>query len=216
MYGEDPSRLIEVQTIDYFRTFLDDPFLFGRIAAQHALSDLYAMQARPFSALALATVPYARASIQEAMLHEMLSGALATLQGAGVVLTGGHTTEGPELALGFAVTGFGEEDRLFRKGASRAGDRLILTKPLGTGALLAAWRQGQCRADWFEMMIQTMLQSNRGAAEVLARAGGFWAGWPYVRNARRGPTFRAHRSRSDPSPTGFSRCDEPRIPQLAA
>lgn len=171
MYGEDPSRLIEVQTVDYFRTFLDDPFLFGRIAAQHALSDLYAMQARPFSALALATVPYARASIQEAMLHEMLSGALATLQGAGVVLTGGHTTEGPELALGFAVTGFGEEDRLFRKGASRAGDRLILTKPLGTGALLAAWRQGQCRADWFEMMIQTMLQSNRGAAEVLARAG---------------------------------------------
>lgn len=171
LFGTDPRRLIEVQTVDYFKTFCDDPYLFGCIAAQHALSDLYAMNARPFSALALATLPYARGPIQEAMLFEMLSGALATFQETGVVLTGGHTTEGPELALGFAVTGFGEEDRLFRKGSAHVGDFLILTKPLGTGALWAAWRQGRCRAEWFETVVSTSRQSNRRAAEIFDRAG---------------------------------------------
>lgn len=171
LYGAEPGRLIEVQTVDYFKTFLDDPYLFGRIAGQHAVSDLFAMNARPFAAMALATLPFARGPIHEALLFEMLSGALHTFRELGVVLTGGHTTEGPELALGFAVTGFAEEDQLFRKGALEPGDRLMLTKPLGTGALLAAWRLGQCRADWFNTLIQTMLRPNRPAAEVLRDAG---------------------------------------------
>jgi selenide,water dikinase len=170
LYG-DRDGLVEVQTVDYFKAFIDDPFLFGRIAAQHAVSDLYAMNARPFSALAIATLPYARGPVQEAQLYELLAGAVATFREQAVVLSGGHTTEGHELALGFAVTGFGEEARLFRKSGLKPGDNLILTKPLGTGALLAAWMRGRCRAEWFTAAIESMLKSNRAAAEVLRDAG---------------------------------------------
>jgi selenide,water dikinase len=170
LYGGGDG-LVEVQTVDYFKSFVDDPFLFGRIAAQHAVSDLYAMNARPFSALAIATMPYARGPIQEAQLYELLAGAVATFRELGVVLTGGHTTEGPELALGFAVTGFGEEGKLFRKAGLKPGDVLVLTKPLGTGALLAAWMRGRCRAEWFTPLIGSMLRPNRAAAEVFRDAG---------------------------------------------
>jgi len=171
LFGPDPERLVEVQTVDYFKAFLDDPYLFGRIAALNAVSDLYAMNARPFSALAIATLPYARGPVQEAQLFELLTGAVESLRQAGVVLTGGHTTEGAELALGFAVTGYAEEDRLFQKSRLRPGDRLILTKPLGTGALLAAWMRGECRAEWFTPLVASMLLSNGPASEVFREAG---------------------------------------------
>src|SRR5207245_4235892 len=100
LFGADAASLVEVQTVDYFKAFVDDPYLFGRVAALHALSDLYAKNARPFAALAIATLPYARGPVQEAQLYELLAGAVATFKELGVVLTGGHTTEGPELALG--------------------------------------------------------------------------------------------------------------------
>ncbi|HKI31399.1 MAG TPA: selenide, water dikinase SelD, partial [Gemmataceae bacterium] len=159
LFGPDPGRLVEVQTVDYFKAFVDDPYLFGRVAALNAVSDLYAMNARPFTALAVATLPYARGPVQEAQLYELLSGAVESLRQLGVVLTGGHTTEGSELALGFAVTGFAEEDHLFQKGRLQAGDRLILTKLLGSGALLAAWMRGECRAAWFEPLTASLLRS---------------------------------------------------------
>ncbi len=171
LFGPEPEKLLEVQTVDYFKAFVDDPYLFGRIAALNAVSDLYAMNARPFSALAIATLPYARGPVQEAQLYELLSGAVESLRSLGVVLTGGHTTEGSEMALGFAVTGFAEEGRLFQKSKLQPGDRLILTKPLGSGALLAAWMRGECRADWFEALIASMLRSNAAAAEVFRAAG---------------------------------------------
>ncbi len=171
LFGSEPDKLVEVQTVDYFKAFVDDPYLFGRIAALNAVSDVYAMNARPFSALAIATLPYARGPVQEAQLYELLSGAVATFRQLGVVLTGGHTTEGSELALGFAVTGFAEEGRLFQKSKLRAGDLLILTKPLGSGALLAAWMRGQCRAAWFAPLVDAMLLANRDAAEVFRDAG---------------------------------------------
>jgi selenide,water dikinase len=170
-FGSEPDKLLEVQTVDYFKAFVDDPFLFGRIAALNAVSDLYAMNARPFTALAIATLPYARGPIQEAQLFELLSGAVHSFRQLGVVLTGGHTTEGSELALGFSVTGFAEEGRLFQKGNLQPGDKLILTKPLGSGALLAAWMRGECRAEWFETLLSTMLLPNACAGEILARAG---------------------------------------------
>jgi selenide,water dikinase len=129
------------------------------------------MNARPFSALAVATLPYARGPVQEAQLFELLSGAVQSLRSLGVVLTGGHTTEGSELALGFAVTGYAEEDRLFQKGALRPGDRLVLTKPLGSGALLAAWMRGACRGIWLERLNAGMLQANDRGAEVFRNAG---------------------------------------------
>lgn len=171
LFGSEPDKLLEVQTVDYFKAFVDDPYLFGRIAALNAVSDLYAMNARPFSALAIATLPYARGPIQEAQLYELLCGAVASLRELGVVLTGGHTTEGSELALGFAVTGFAEEGRLFQKSKLRPGDALILTKPLGSGALLAAWMRGACRAAWFERLIAAMLLANGRAGAVFAGAG---------------------------------------------
>jgi selenide,water dikinase len=171
MFGAEPEKLLEVQTVDYFKAFIDDPYLFGRIAALNAVSDLYAMNARPFTALAIATLPYARGPIQEAQLYELLCGAVETFRTLGVVLTGGHTTEGSELALGFAVTGFAEEGRLFQKGKLRPGDALVLTKPLGSGALLAAWMRGECRAEWFTPLVASMLQANRAAGDVFARTG---------------------------------------------
>ncbi len=171
LFGAEPEKLVEVQTVDYFKSFVDDPYLFGRIAALHSVSDLHAMNARPFSALAVATLPHARGPIQEAQLFELLSGAVESFRKLGVVLTGGHTSEGTELALGFSVTGFGEEDRLFQKSRLRPGDVLILTKPLGSGALLAAWMRGQCRAEWFERLIASLLLSNQESAAILARAG---------------------------------------------
>jgi selenide,water dikinase len=162
---------VEVQTVDYFRSFIDDPYLFGRIAALHAVSDLHAMNARPFIALAIATLPYARGPIQEAQLLELLAGAQRTFRELGVTLAGGHTTEGSELAVGFAVTGHVDEQELFQKSRLRPGDRLVLTKPLGTGALLAAWMRAACRAEWFTTVVATMLQSNQAAATILARFG---------------------------------------------
>jgi selenide,water dikinase len=171
LYGDNPERLLEVQTVDYFKAFIDDPYRFGRIAALHAVSDLYAMNARPFSALALATLPYGRGPVQEAQLYELLAGALESFRPLGVVLTGGHTTEGNELALGFAITGFGDEARLFRKSNLKVGDQLILTKPLGTGALLAAWMRSATKADWFERMMASMLLPNDRAATIFAEIG---------------------------------------------
>lgn len=169
----DPSQFggatLEVQTVDYFKSFVDDPFLFGRIAALNAVSDLYAMNARPFSALAIATLPHARGPVQEAMLYELLSGALESFRQLGVVLTGGHTTEGAELALGFAVTGHAEERTLFQKGALEPGDVLILTKRLGTGALLAEGMMTRLRAEWWEALFTGMLNANDRAAKVFAR-----------------------------------------------
>jgi selenide,water dikinase len=170
-FGSDPEQLVEVQTVDYFKAFIDDPYRFGRIAALNSVSDLYAMNARPFSALAIATLPYARGPIQEAQLFELLSGAVDSFRELGVALTGGHTTEGSELALGFSVTGFGEEARLFRKSGLQPGDVLILTRPLGSGALLAAWMRGECPASWFEPMLAAMLVPNRRPAEIFAEAG---------------------------------------------
>lgn len=170
LYGE-PGKVVEVQTVDFFKAFIYDPYLFGRIAALHAISDIFAMNARPFCALAIATVPYARGLVQEDLLREMLGGAVRELRALGVVLTGGHTTEGAELALGLAVTGHGERDRLFRKSGLQVGDRLILTKPVGTGALMAASMRGACKAAWFDAAVRSMLQPNSTASRVSADYG---------------------------------------------
>ncbi|GDY09448.1 bifunctional NADH dehydrogenase FAD-containing subunit/selenide,water dikinase SelD [Planctomycetia bacterium] len=171
LFGIAADKLVEVQTVDYFRAFLDDPYLFGRIAALHSVSDLYAMNARPFSALAIATLPHARGPIQAAQLRELLAGATRTLNELGVVLTGGHTSEGHDLSLGFAVTGYADEDQLFRKGNLAPGDVLILTKPLGTGAVMAAWMRGECSAAHFDEAVEQMLIANKSAAEVFAKFG---------------------------------------------
>src|SRR5205085_10982736 len=128
-----------LQTVDFFRAMVSDPYLFGRIAANHALGDIYAMGGVPETALAIATVPpAARPSIVEHDLFHMMRGGSEVLAVAGAALVGGHSAEGAELGLGFAVTGRTRPGRLLRKGGLRPGDRLLLTKPLGTGVILAA------------------------------------------------------------------------------
>jgi selenide,water dikinase len=163
--------MVEVQSVDFFKSFLDDPYLFGQIAALHAMSDLHAMNATPLSALAIVTLPYASPGVLESQLFELLSGAVKAFRQCGATLSGGHTTEGSELALGFAVCGYAKPESLFRKGQLREGDALVLTKPLGTGALIAASMRAAARAEWSDTLTRGLLQSNAEAARILARLG---------------------------------------------
>ena len=160
-----------LQSVDFFRAMVTDPYLFGRIAATHALNDIYAMGALPDTALAIATLPPARPAIVEHDLFHMLRGALDVLEPAGAALVGGHSAEGAELALGFAVTGRAPLGKLLRKGGLRNGDRLVLTKPLGTGVILAADGRGVAPAQVVAGAIATMLQPAGPAAACLAAHG---------------------------------------------
>ncbi|MCA8927173.1 MAG: selenide, water dikinase SelD [Alphaproteobacteria bacterium] len=168
---QPPPGQVLVQSTDHFRAFTGDAHLFGRIAAEHALSDLFAMGAEAHSALAQVTVPFAVPGVQEADLLQVLAGACVAIRGAGAALIGGHSAEGPELALGLTVNGFAAPDALWRKSGARAGDALVLTKPLGTGVLLAADMQGQARSAWIEAALAGMVQSNRAAVPVLRAHG---------------------------------------------
>jgi selenide,water dikinase len=163
--------LLSVQTVDYFRAMLDDPWRFGMIAANHALGDIYAMGGEPQTALAIATVPHGLEAKVEADLSAMMAGANAVLREAGCALVGGHTSEGAELSLGFALNGLVARDAFLRKGGLRPGDALVLTKPIGTGTLLAAEMRGLARARWVQAAIRHMCVSARRAAEVLAQHG---------------------------------------------
>jgi selenide,water dikinase len=165
-----------LQTVDFFRAMVSDPYLFGRIAATHALGDIYAMGGLPETALAIATLPPSRPAIVEEDLFHMLKGGTEVLEAAGAVLVGGHSAEGAELALGFAVTGRTrphqhERGRLLRKGGLKPGDRLLLTKPLGTGVILAAEMRGRAAARDVSAAIEAMLQPAAAASACLASHG---------------------------------------------
>ena len=155
-----PQGLLLVQSVDYFRAFIDDTYTFGKIAANHALGDLFAMGAEPQSALAIATVPYGRERVVEETLYELLAGALAMLEPAGAVLAGGHSSEGAELAFGLTVNGLVDPDAIWRKGGLQPGDALVLTKPVGTGTLFAADMRGKARGRWIDDAITSMCVSN--------------------------------------------------------
>ena len=160
-----------VQSLDFFPALVSDPYLFGRIAAAHALNDLYAMGAEPLFALANAVLPPAAASVQEDELFQALSGAVATLGADGAELAGGHSSEGPGLALGFAVTGHLPAGKAIAKRGLEAGDALILTKPIGSGALFAAAMRRAAKASWLDGALAVMGRSNRTAAETFRRQG---------------------------------------------
>ncbi len=162
-----------VHTVDFFRAFIDDPWLLGRIAANHALGDVFAMGGVPQSATAIATVPPGLESKVEDTVFQMMAGAVEVLNEAGCALVGGHTGEGSELALGFAINGLIDEklDGVLRKGGMRPGDALILTKPIGTGTLLAAHARLKARGRWIDAALASMQQSNRLAVPCLIAHG---------------------------------------------
>ena len=166
-----PGDRLLVQSVDYFRSPLSDPFVFGQIAANHCLGDVYAMGAEPHSALAIATLPYETPAKHEETLFQLLAGALKALQLGDTDLIGGHTTTGPELAMGLTVNGWVEENRILRKNGMVAGQALVLSKPLGTGTLLAANMRGKAKGRWIEAAIAMMVQSNRTAANIFRDHG---------------------------------------------
>ena len=157
-----------VQSLDFFPAFIDEPYTFGRIAALHSLSDLYAMNATPHSALANITLNWHHPRLQGRDLQRLMAGAVRELNRAGCTLVGGHTTEGPQMAAGFTVNGAAASARLWHKSGARPGDVLVLTKPLGSGVQLAAMMHGeQLRGDGLSATLETLLQSNALARDAL-------------------------------------------------
>jgi selenide,water dikinase len=173
--GTGPAAVM--QSLDMLRALVADPWLMGRIAANHALSDLYACGARPVSALAAITLPFAGSVILQRELKQLLAGALHELASADCLLAGGHSMQGPELNIGFVVNGvaLAEDGRWLGKRGLAVGDKLVLAKPLGTGVLFAAHMQLAADGRDISAAIDSMLVSNRLAAE-LALAHGASAG----------------------------------------
>ncbi len=162
-----------VQTVDFFRAFILDPFVFGQITANHALGDIDAMGADAQSAMAIVTVPHGPAPKTEDTLLQLMAGAVEVLNEADCALVGGHSGEGAELALGFSINGLVAADGtgLLRKTGANAGDLLILTKPLGTGVLLAAHARLQAKGRWIDAALASMAQSSRLASQCLRQYG---------------------------------------------
>jgi len=154
-------------TVDFFAAPFDDAYLVGRIAALNATSDIFAIGAVPFGALAAVTLPIGQARQQEALLYELLAGSLHEFRKMPATLIGGHTIEGPQLTVGFTILGSLTIGAPRTKAGLRAGDQLVLTKPLGTGVLLAAHMRARCRWRWFGPLVASLLVSNGPAAACL-------------------------------------------------
>jgi selenide, water dikinase len=162
---------IELETLDLIRAFVSDPYLFGGIAALHALSDIHAMGGTPLRALALAQLPHGLPEKTAEDLFQLLSGARAMLDREGVALAGGHSAEAADMAMGFAVTGEADPASLRRKGGLRAGDALVLTKPLGIGVIYAAAMRGAAPGSSIAAALASQQRSNRDAAAILVQGG---------------------------------------------
>ncbi len=160
-----------IASTDFFTPPLTDHWLNGRIIAQHAMNDLFAMGATIRGALATIVIPEGNSQTQQQMLAELLTGIHQELDSAGAKLNGGHTIVGPRCEIGLTVFGEPLSGELIRKQNAQPGDFLYLTKPLGTGVLLAAHAQARCRADHFEELIRVMLRSQQQAATIAVRCG---------------------------------------------
>lgn len=165
------GRAARLETTDFFRAFWPDPFVFGEIAANHAMSDIHAMGGKPSHAQAIAVLPNAAPRLVEEDLYQLLSGARQSLAWAGADLIGGHSSEGIELAAGFAVSGKIAPEKILHKGGIRPGDVIILTKPLGTGLIFAAEMRGRASASQVAEALAGMRLSNTAAAEILLAHG---------------------------------------------
>ncbi len=159
------DELAIIQTVDFFTPIVDDPYWFGQIAAANAMSDVYAMGGVPKTAMNLVGFPLGEMDL--AILRGILEGGLDKMREAGVVLVGGHTIIDPELKYGLSVTGFVHPDRVLVKRNLHPGDRLILTKPLGTGIIATAIKGGLSTKEAEVRITRSMAALNRNAAEVM-------------------------------------------------
>lgn len=168
VYRLDDERAL-VLTSDFFPPVVDDPYDFGAIAAANALSDIYAMGAEPLMGINLVGHPQ---GLDPAILSEILRGGGEKVREAGAVVAGGHTTRDKEPKYGLAVAGLVHPDRILAKGGARPGDRLFLTKPLGTGVVTTALKRDAVRPEHLEAAVVSMSRLNRGAAAILRRFPG--------------------------------------------
>jgi selenide,water dikinase len=168
VYQLSPSEAI-VETVDFFTPVVDDPFVFGRIAAANAFSDVWAMGARPLFALNLVGFPVKTLPLE--MLAEILRGGEDAAAEAGAPILGGHSIDDPEPKYGLAVTGLVHPDRILRNVGARPGDRLLLTKPLGSGIATTAIKRGVADSGLVERAVAVMSALNRRSGEVLAASG---------------------------------------------
>lgn len=164
VYQIDENTAI-VQTVDFFTPVVDDPYQFGAIAAANSLSDIYAMGAQPLFALNIVGFPSNRLPLT--VLQEILSGALDKATEAGISIIGGHTVDDTEPKFGLAVTGLLHPQKIFRNNTVKVGDKLILTKPLGTGILSTALKRGLLNDNSSHLLIKTMATLNKTAAEAM-------------------------------------------------
>jgi selenide,water dikinase len=160
-----------VQTVDFFTPIVDDPFVFGQIAAANALSDVYAMGGLPRTALAIAALP-SKDGPSPDDVRAIFRGGLETLTRAGVALLGGHTVTDPEVKFGYAVTGEVDPTRVLTNAGARPGDVLILTKPLGTGVIVRARKYKKAGDDLLAGAVRSMLELNDGIAPIIEALGG--------------------------------------------
>jgi len=161
------ERTAIVQTVDFFTPILDDPFQFGAVAAANSLSDVYAMGARPLFALNIVGFPSNR--LPMSVLEDILRGAQSKADEAGIAIIGGHTVDDTEPKYGMAVTGIVAPDKVLANRGAKPGDALILTKPIGTGVLSTAMKQGMLEPEQAQLLYETMAALNRSAAEAVQR-----------------------------------------------
>jgi len=164
----DAERAL-VATVDFFTPIVDDPRDFGRIAAANALSDIYAMGARPLFALNLVAFP--RAHLGTGVLEEIVRGAGEIAREAGIAIIGGHSIDDAEPKFGLCVIGEAVPDQIVRNSTARPGDVLVLTKPIGTGAISTALKRGVAEPHAVQAAVESMTTLNRAAAEAMLRAG---------------------------------------------
>ncbi len=158
-----------VQTVDFITPIVDDPFLFGQIAATNSLSDVYAMGGRPLTAMNVVCFP--GRSLDPAILTNILRGGLSKIHEAGAVLVGGHTVEDAELKYGLSVTGTIHPQKIMTNRAAQAGDVLVLTKALGTGILSTANKAGLVKENHLQGAIDSMVRLNDKSAKAMAEIG---------------------------------------------
>ena len=147
VYRIEGERCI-VQSLDFFPPLVDDPFVYGQIAAANSLSDIYAMGATPSTALVMVTIPFAKTSLMQNDLTLVMKGIQQALESERTILIGGHTTEGAELSVSLAVNGFVEQSQILKKTGASAGDKLVLTQSLGSGVIFAGSMQQKAKSIW--------------------------------------------------------------------